>query len=64
MEVIKIFNQTESSFARYANSVRKYKEFVLDWGKASWPYLAAFFCSAALHHRLIGTGRPHLYDER
>ncbi len=43
MEVIKIFNQTESSFARYATSVREYKNFILDWSRDAWPYLAAFY---------------------
>ncbi len=43
MEVIKIFNQTTSSFEKYANSVTNYKKFVIDWSHVSWPYMAAFY---------------------
>ena len=43
MEVIKIFNQTTSSFEKYTNSARNYKKFTLEWCKESWSYMAAFF---------------------
>ena len=43
MEVIKIFNQTTSSFDKYIKSAREYKKFTLDWYKQSWRYMAAFF---------------------
>ncbi len=43
MEVIKIFNQTTSSFEKYSSSVRNYKNFTLDWAKDSWPYMAGFY---------------------
>jgi ATP-binding cassette subfamily B protein len=43
MEVIKIFNQTTSSFEKYTNSARNYKKFTLDWYKESWAYMAGFF---------------------
>ncbi|GMQ56588.1 ABC transporter ATP-binding protein [Vallitalea sediminicola] len=41
MEVIKIFNQTTSSFKKYTNSVKGYKKFVLGWYKESWKYMSA-----------------------
>jgi ATP-binding cassette subfamily B protein len=43
MEVIKIFNQTTSSFEKYTNSAKDYKEFTLKWCKESWAYMSAFF---------------------
>lgn len=43
MEVIKIFNQTTTSFEKYTKSAREYKKFTLDWYKESWKYMAAFF---------------------
>lgn len=43
MEVIKIFNQTTTSFEKYTKSAREYKKFTLDWYKESWRYMAAFF---------------------
>ena len=43
MEVIKIFNQTTSSFEKYTNSARSYKKFTLEWCKESWAYMSAFF---------------------
>ncbi len=42
MEVIKTFNQTTSSFAKYTNSVNNYKDFALEWYKYSWPYMTAY----------------------
>lgn len=43
MEVIKIFNQTTTSFEKYTQSVKNYKEFTLDWYRESWVYMTAFF---------------------
>lgn len=43
MEVIKIFNQTTTSFKKYTDSVRNYKKFTLNWYKESWVYMTAFF---------------------
>ncbi len=43
MEVIKIFNQTASSFQKYTESVENYKEFTLAWYQDSWNYFCAFF---------------------
>lgn len=43
MEVIKIFNQTTTSFEKYTNSVKNYKKFTLNWYKQSWIYMTGFF---------------------
>lgn len=43
MEVIKIFNQTTTSFKKYTESVRNYEKFTLDWYRESWTYMAGFF---------------------
>lgn len=43
MEVIKIFNQTTTSFEKYTKSVKEYKKFTLDWFKECWKYMGAFF---------------------
>ncbi|AZO95962.1 ABC transporter ATP-binding protein [Halocella sp. SP3-1] len=43
MEVIKIFNQTTTSFKKYTESVRDYEKFTLDWYRESWTYMAGFF---------------------
>lgn len=43
MEVIKIFNQTTSSFKKYTSSVQDYKDFTLGWSRDSWPSLTAFY---------------------
>lgn len=43
MEVIKVFNQTTTSFEKYTKSAREYKKFTLDWYKVSWKYMAGFF---------------------
>ncbi len=40
IKVIKIFNQTTSSFQKYTASVKNYKKFVLDWYKESWRHMA------------------------
>lgn len=42
MEVIKVFNQTTSSFKKYNTSVEKYKTFTLDWFKLSWNYMVIY----------------------
>lgn len=43
MEVIKIFNQTTTSFEKYSNSAREYKKYTLQWYKDSWRYMAALY---------------------
>ena len=42
MEVIKVFNQTASSFQKYRASVDNYKKYTLDWYKVSWTYLTVY----------------------
>ncbi|UHA73191.1 ABC transporter ATP-binding protein [Paenibacillus sp. 481] len=42
MEVIKVFNQTTSSFKKYITSVDEYKNSTLDWYKASWTYMTIY----------------------
>lgn len=43
MEVIKIFNQTTRSFAKYTDSVKDYEKYTLEWYRESWSYMAAFY---------------------
>lgn len=43
MKEIKTFNQGESSLIRFREAVYAYKKYVLDWFKASWPYMSAYF---------------------
>lgn len=42
MEVIKVFNQTTSSFRKYSSSVGNYKKYTLDWYKVSWNYMTLY----------------------
>ena len=42
MEVIKIFNQTTNSYAKYVSAVENYKKFTLAWYKESWTYMAMY----------------------
>lgn len=42
MEVIKVFNQTTSSFRKYSSSVENYKKYTLDWYKVSWNYMTLY----------------------
>ncbi|GAA0375391.1 ABC transporter ATP-binding protein [Bacillus horti] len=42
MEVIKVFNQTTSSYDKYRTSVSHYKETALEWYKVSWNYLSVY----------------------
>lgn len=46
MEVIKIFNRTTSSFEKYADNVKGYRDYTLDWFNSSWTYMA--MCTAVL----------------
>jgi ATP-binding cassette subfamily B protein len=50
MEVIKVFNQTTSSFKKYSSSVKNFTKYTLDWYKMSWNYMALYdvFLSATL----------------
>ncbi|WP_372632324.1 ABC transporter ATP-binding protein [Cohnella sp.] len=42
MEVIKVFNQTTSSFQKYRTSVENYRKFALDWYQVSWNYMTVY----------------------
>lgn len=42
MEVIKVFNQTTTSFKKYISSVEKYKKYTLEWFRVSWSYMAVY----------------------
>ena len=42
MEVVKVFNQTTTSFKKYISSVEKYKKYTLDWFHVSWNYMAIY----------------------
>lgn len=42
MEVIKVFNQTTSSFKKYISSVENYEKYTLDWFRVSWSYMAVY----------------------
>lgn len=42
MEVIKIFNRTTSSFAKYVKNVEGYRDYTLDWFNASWNWMAVY----------------------
>ncbi|MCW4018161.1 MAG: ABC transporter ATP-binding protein/permease [Candidatus Bathyarchaeota archaeon] len=42
MEVIKVFNQTPSSFKKYSSSVENYTKYTLDWYKMSYNYMTLY----------------------
>ena len=42
MEVIKVFNQGAASYDKYSNSVRDFRNYTVDWAKASWKYTAIY----------------------
>ncbi|MGL5514314.1 MAG: ABC transporter ATP-binding protein, partial [Sporomusa sp.] len=42
MEVIKVFNQTTTSFKKYITSVNNYKKYTLYWYKVSWTYMTVY----------------------
>jgi ATP-binding cassette subfamily B protein IrtA len=42
MDVIKVFNQTTTSFQKYLMSVEQYKRFTLDWYRVSWNYMTLY----------------------
>jgi ATP-binding cassette subfamily B protein len=42
MEVIKVFNQTTSSFKKYSSSVKNYTKYTLDWYKMSYNYMTLY----------------------
>jgi ATP-binding cassette subfamily B protein len=42
MEVIKVFNQTATSYKKYSNSVSDFKQYTADWAKFTWKYVAVY----------------------
>lgn len=40
MKVVKIFNQTTASYAKYISSVNSYKDYALDWNRECWKNMA------------------------
>jgi ABC-type multidrug transport system fused ATPase/permease subunit len=42
MEVIKVFNQTTSSYEKYRSSVTNYKDHALEWFRVSWKYMSVY----------------------
>lgn len=42
MEVIKVFNQTTTSFKKYTASVENYRKNTLDWYRVSWNYMVVY----------------------
>lgn len=43
IDVIKIFNQADSSFEKLRSAVNYYKEFTLAWYRHNWPYNSAYY---------------------
>ena len=42
MEVIKVFGQGDSAFARYRKTIEGYKTFALNWYKSCWKYMSMY----------------------
>ena len=42
MEVVKVFNKTGESYARFTNAVNDYRDYTLRWYRACWPWMAAY----------------------
>ena len=42
MEVVKVFNRDGESYKRFETDVKNYRDFTLDWYKASWPWMALY----------------------
>lgn len=43
MKEIKAFNQSAGSFARYREAISGYRKYVLDWYRATWPLMSAYY---------------------
>jgi len=43
MKEIKAFNQSEHSFSRFRDAINEYRRYVLQWFKASWPFMSAYY---------------------
>ena len=53
IEVVKAFNQSSASYAKFANAVTSFKEFTLNWFKSSWKLQNLTF--AIMPSTLLGT---------
>lgn len=53
IEVIKAFNQSSSSYEKYAKAVQSFKDYTLNWYKSTWKVMN--FISAVLPSTLLGT---------
>ena len=42
MEVVKVFNKTGESYARFSKAVNEYRDYTLRWYRACWPSMAAY----------------------
>ena len=42
MEVVKVFNRDGDSYRKFETDVKAYRDFTLDWFKASWPWMALY----------------------
>nr|WP_319392871.1 ABC transporter ATP-binding protein [uncultured Desulfobacter sp.] len=42
MEVIKVFNQTATSYKKYSDSISDFKIYTKEWAKSSWKYTAVY----------------------
>lgn len=52
IEVVKAFNQTSGSYAKFADAVRDFKEFTLAWFKSTW--VTMNLCFSILPTTLLG----------
>jgi ATP-binding cassette subfamily B protein len=42
MEVVKVFNKDGESYERFSRDVSNYRNYTLNWYKASWPWIAIY----------------------
>jgi ATP-binding cassette subfamily B protein len=42
MEVVKVFNKDGESYKKFGETVKKYRDFTIDWFKCCWPWMAAY----------------------
>lgn len=43
MKEIKAFNQSEHSFSRFKDAIEQYRRYVLEWYRACWPLMSAYY---------------------
>ncbi|MBQ8490014.1 MAG: ABC transporter ATP-binding protein [Pseudobutyrivibrio sp.] len=42
MEVVKVFNKDGESYKKFGDTVKRYRDFTIDWFKCCWPWMAAY----------------------